>query len=55
MGPGTTVRRMAVAARSTLAALLLLSGCGEKWAWYEVLPTTPRGQSNFLFLLAASG
>ena len=35
-----------------LAALLLLSGCGEKWGWYEVLPTTPRGQSNFLFLLS---
>ena len=36
-----------------LAALLLLSACGgNSWGWYEVLPTTPRGRTNFFFLLS---
>ncbi|WP_340119321.1 amino acid ABC transporter permease [Pelagibius sp. 7325] len=34
------------------AALLLLTGCGSGWGWYEVLPTTPRGRDNFLFMLS---
>lgn len=35
-----------------LVALLPLAGCGGSWGWYEVLPTTPRGTTNFLFLLS---
>lgn len=31
---------------------LILSGCGSGWGWYEVLPTTPRGKTNFVFLLS---
>jgi len=34
------------------AALLVLTGCGSGWGWYEVLPTTPRGRDNFFFLLS---
>jgi len=37
---------------TALALLLLLAGCGSGWGWYEVLPTTPRGRDNFLFLLS---
>lgn len=29
-----------------------LAGCGSGWGWYEVLPTTPRGRINFVFLLS---
>ena len=44
-------QRAAVTA-AALAAALLLTGCGSGWGWYEVLPTTPRGRDNFLFLLS---
>lgn len=44
-------RRLATWAALT-AVLLLLTGCGSGWGWYEVLPTTPRGRDNFFFLLS---
>ena len=45
-------QRAAVTAAALAAAALLLAGCGSGWGWYEVLPTTPRGRDNFLFLLS---
>jgi glutamine transport system permease protein len=47
----TLFRRLATAG-TLAAALLLLTGCGGGWGWYEVLPTTPRGRENFFFLLS---
>jgi polar amino acid transport system permease protein len=44
--------RFFVTAGALLAAMLLLSACGSGWGWYEVLPTTPRGRDNFVFLLS---
>ncbi|MGF1631393.1 MAG: amino acid ABC transporter permease [Kiloniellaceae bacterium] len=44
--------RFFVTACALLAAMLLLSACGSGWGWYEVLPTTPRGRDNFVFLLS---
>lgn len=45
-------RRGLATAATLAAAALLLAGCGSGWGWYEVLPTTPRGRENFLFLLS---
>ena len=39
-------------------AAVLLTGCSSstyQWAWYEVLPTNPRGQTNLQFLLSGLG
>ena len=44
--------RFFVTAGALLAAMLLLSACDSGWGWYEVLPTTPRGRDNFVFLLS---
>ena len=36
----------------------ILTGCGDstyQWAWYEVLPTNPRGQDNLQFLMSGLG
>ncbi len=40
-----------------LAAVLLLTGCGNNytWGWYTVLPTTPQGMANIRFLLGGLG
>ncbi len=38
--------------------VLLLAGCSPssyQWAWYEVLPTNPRGRANLEFLLSGLG
>jgi polar amino acid transport system permease protein len=42
---------------AVLVAALALAGCGGsyQWGWYVVLPTTPAGRSNLLFLLGGMG
>lgn len=50
--PSSKRRRALVTVTALAAAGLLLSGCGSGWGWYEVLPATPRGRDNFLFLLS---
>ncbi|MEZ5590129.1 MAG: amino acid ABC transporter permease [Gammaproteobacteria bacterium] len=40
-----------------LLALIGLSGCGGtyNWGWHVILPTTPAGRNNLLFLLGGFG